>query len=286
MQLYKKLYKKTEALAVSTATIFAAFVLVYSFFISIVRPGRIECSNNYQIGCQSRTKKLANPSDVFSIIISCILMVISLIMSVFVIFSSGSWSSHRRLTKVVSLISILAVILSCFMVFAPYAHRGFVAPLALAERGNYEFSISSTNVTLSINDSKGLFEKADMSYAKLVIVEAKKTGLDDRNYLVDVKPTRKSKGIQIEPSGAVSLERPVPTSFSLSWSFSGLKDNKWYIFFLSKVTSDGKYEVPSVVEAPSKKLVNGERIKDKLHFDVRPFVYCYWVDGECVEQEE
>ena len=284
MELYKKAYKKFEALAVSTATIFGAFVLVYSFAISIVHPGRFVCSNDHQMGCQSFNKKLANPSDTFSIILSCILMGISLVMSVFVIFSSGAWSSHRRLTKVVSLISILAVILSCFMVFAPYAHRSFVAPLSLAERGNYEFTIEGTNATLTVNDSKGLFEKAEMSHVRLVITEAEKTGADDRNYLVDVDPVRKSKGIRLEPSGPVSLERPVAQSFSLSWTFSGLKDNKWYIFFLSKVTSDGKYEVPSVVEAPSKRLANGEKLGDnKLLIDVRPFKYCFWANDECVE---
>lgn len=284
MELYKKAYKKFETLAVSTATIFGAFVLVYSFAISFVHPGRFVCSSNHQIGCQSFNKKLANPSDTFSIIFSCILMAISLFTSIFVIFSSGAWSSHRRLTKVVSLISILAVILSCFMVFAPYAHRSFVAPFSLAERGNYEFAIEGTNVTLTVNDSKGLFEKAGMSHVKLVITEAKKTGVDDRNYLVDVSTSRKNKGIQLEPSGVVSLERPVAQSFSLSWTFSGLKDNKWYIFFLSKVTSDGKYEVSSVVEAPFKRLANGEKFEDKkLLIDVRPFVYCLWANEECVE---
>lgn len=291
MELYKSAYKRLEGAAASAATIFSAFVLVYAFAVSIVHPGRVECSNHYQIGCQTLTAKLANPSDTFSIVLTCILMVISLLSSVFVIFSSGSWSFHRRLTKVVSLISVLAVILGCFMVFAPYAHRAFVAPLALVERSNYAFSIVDSNITLSVSDSNSLFEKADVSHAKLVVVETGSKSFKDRGYLVRVDPVRDSNsgddgGILVEPEDMITFERPVPSVFSLAWTVTGLKENTWYVFFLAKVTSDGKYEVPAVVEAPSKTLANGEDVGDKkLLVDVRPFRYCFWANGVCNDDE-
>jgi len=229
-------------------------------------------------------KVMSEKIEIATLAASGVLVIISLVLSLFLLFVSGSWSLHSQKNKVTAL-SVLVVLASCAVqLVMAFLQRGVVVNYEHVDSEQEHFIFTNgTNISAVVNTSLYLSDTRLVLCVR-EIDEDVENPTDVYYDKFDMTAPITTGNITVFPDYPIDISKE-----SLEWKVENLIDGHTYLFALIPATETGTNgtvllhtQTREFINSPFETMLNetgcyGLRfISDIKYVDMRLFYACEW----------